>query len=89
MTDPPTDLFEDLARIDDPLERLAALARAREDVDAIETRYVAARRRAILEARELDSRPTWREIGEIFGVSAQRAEMMSRQEPTQPERNQP
>jgi hypothetical protein len=90
MTDPIDRLLADVARTSDPRERLRRIAEARADVTEVEHRYVMARRSAIVEARRGQPRLKWREIGEIFGVSAQRAEAMSRHEiPTQPERTQP
>jgi hypothetical protein len=87
MTDPLEQLLADLARTSDPRERLRRIAEARVDVTEIEHRYVMLRRSAIVEARSGQPRLKWREIGEIFGVSPQRAEAMSRHEiRTQPER---
>lgn len=75
----------ELAEITDPRLRLARLA---EGVDRIQRHladlvvgYVALRREVIELARDTDPPLTWREIGEILGVTPQRAESMSKQQP--------
>lgn len=77
MTDPIDRLLADVARIPDQRERLRRIADARADVTEVEHRYLEARRSAIIEARYTEPRLKWREIGEIFGVSPQRAVEMS------------
>lgn len=91
MTDPIERLRVDLARLTDQRDRLQRVADARFDVEQISFRYVIARREAIIGARRTYPRLKWREIGEIFNVSAQRAEAMSKQDPnpSTTERTQP
>ena len=77
MTDPIDRLLADVARLPDQRDRLRRIAEERDAVAEVEARYVEARRAAILEARTGEPPLKWREIGEIFGVSAQRAYEMS------------
>lgn len=81
MKDQPLDdLLAEIAREPDPRERLRRIAEARHTLGALEDRYYAARRDAIESARPV---LRWREIGEIFGVSPQRAHEMSNPTPTE------
>lgn len=90
MTDPIDQLLADLARLPDSRERLRRIAEARADVTKVEQRYVEARRAEILAARATLPRLKWREIGEIFGVSVQRAYKMAADKiPNSNERNTP
>lgn len=85
MSDTVDRLARQLAEISDPRRRLAHLAEhgnwiTRHLAD-LEAAYVALRREVIELARNTDPPLTWREIGEILGVTPQRAESMSKQQP--------
>lgn len=81
MTDHVDPILVELQRLDapdlDPREALAGIEALADRVSLIAERFVTVRARAIRRARLVDI--TWREIGEVFGVTAQRAEAMSRQ----------
>jgi len=83
MTDPIDVLLADLARITDHADRLRRIATARVELDRLDVEYGRIRDAAIRDART-DGRLTWREIGEIFGVSLQRAHEIGTK--AQPER---
>lgn len=80
---------EALEQIADPLERLRALARFRRAVADLDEHLVGIARETITAARAHDPRPTWAEIGACLGVSAQRAEQLSKPTTPTPERTQP
>lgn len=61
-----------------PLARLRALRELRLAADELDDAVADEVGRALRAARELDPRPTWVELGEILGVSPQRAEQLSR-----------
>ena len=60
----------------DPVSRLRLLEAIQAETAGLSESLRSARRDAIQELRSADA--TWREIGDILGVSAQRAEQLSR-----------
>ena len=62
----------------DPSRRLRLLAEIHAETMALGLTLRARKRDAILELRSFPDRKTWEEIGELLGVSAQRAEQLSR-----------
>lgn len=65
--------------VDDPRERLRRLATIEEGLEDLRGRIRRVRRNAILEIRSREPLCTWTEIGELLGVSGQRAEQISRE----------
>lgn len=72
------DLLEDVVHVDDPVERLRKIRELELGTSSLGEELRAYKREAILELRRLDPPRTWPEIGELLGVSAQRAEQLSR-----------
>lgn len=88
MKPPPLeDLLAEVSAEPDPRARLRRIVDLRARLVEVEDAYYTARREAIDAARLADPPVLWREIGEIFGVSPQRAHEMTTQ--PQPERNTP
>ncbi len=85
MTDHVDPILDELYELDrddiDPPTALAEIAKLGERASTIAAEYVRVRARAIHRARRVEL--TWREIGDIFGVSLQRAEAMSKQGTTE------
>lgn len=75
---------EVLELISDPLDRLRALRLYREWLSGLDNQLGDLARSTITEARSAEPRPTWAQLGELLGVSGQRAEQLSRT--NQPER---
>lgn len=67
------DLLAEVVHVQDPRERLRNLRRLEEGLGKLVEETRAVKRATILELRSLDPRPTWDEIGELLGVSGQRA----------------
>lgn len=63
----------------DPRERLRRLATAEAGIDELADHLRRAKRAALLEIRATDPRATWADLGEILGVTGQRAEQLSRE----------
>lgn len=70
--------LRDVERLSDPTERLRVLAGLREMVGDADRDLRRLLREVIVELRGREPRATWPEIGEILGVSAQRAEQLSK-----------
>ena len=70
-----------VANLDDPADRLRALARLRTEVDELDEQIRTVLRDTISEARSGESKRTWSEIGDLLGVSGSRAEQLSRIQP--------
>lgn len=83
MSDPVSRLADDLTLMRNARARLGEFARRAGAIDTERRRQdeqlLNLRAVEILRARTADPPLTWREIGEIFGVSPQRAQEMSRQ----------
>lgn len=83
MSDPVRRLADDLTLMRNARARLGEFAARSADIDRQRRRQdeqlLNLRALEILRARTADPPLTWREIGEIFGVSPQRAQEMSRQ----------
>lgn len=62
-----------LAQVPDPLERIRAIRAVRDELTATDQRLGDLLAEAITEARELDPPATWHAIGDLLGVTAQRA----------------
>lgn len=62
----------------DPASRLRLLAEIHAETMALGRELRARKREAILELRSYPDRKTWEEIGDLLGVSQQRAEQLSR-----------
>ena len=71
-------LLDDVSRVLDPAERLRRVRVIQDEVSGLDRALRSVKRETILELRALDPRPTWAEIGELLGVSQQRAEQLSR-----------
>lgn len=69
-----------VVQVHDPEERLRRLAVVGEGVDDLEARIRRLKRSAILELRRDGWH--WHRIGAVLGVSAQRAEQLSKVDPT-------
>lgn len=71
--------------VSDPAERLRMLRaferRLAADADGSRAEIVSAYRVAIAELRLRSPRPTWREIGDLLGVTGARAEQLSKPDP--------
>lgn len=79
----PLDLWsaiaDELAKLaDDPAERIRVIARVRSHLSNVDDLLAVDLRSAILQLREQRPRWTWAEIGDLLGVSASRAEQLSR-----------
>lgn len=81
--------LDEAVALEDPLERLLEIRAAELRLADELERARRHRRQAIADLRS--SRVAWRVIGEILGVTPQRAEVLGRAptDPTQPERTQP
>lgn len=64
--------------VDDPRERLRRLRVVRSEIGELEEQVGRMIRSAIREIRETDPLATWQQIGDLLGVSLQRAEQLSR-----------
>lgn len=71
-------LLVDVVHVQDPAARLRKIRELRDAVSSLDAELRAATRDAILELRSFEPPKTWPEIGELLGVSAQRAEQLSR-----------
>lgn len=72
------EILEDVVHVDDPVERLRKIRELEDGAATLGADLRAYKREAILELRRLDPPKTWPEIGELLGVTAQRAEQLSR-----------
>lgn len=71
--------LRDLEKIAEPLARLEAIDKAGAELEHAGAELRRLKGRAIRQLRgEGESRRTWAEVGELIGVSAQRAEQLSR-----------
>lgn len=68
-----------LARVADPCERIAAIQAVRAELERYDARFDELTREAILELRAADPPKTWAEIGDMLGVSPQRAYQLADQ----------
>lgn len=80
MTDPIDRLDADLARANGPTARLHLVAEFRVELEDLERRYAIRRAEAIAGART-EGLMTWRQIGDVLGVSLQRAHDLGAQTP--------
>lgn len=71
-------LLEVVAHVEDPAERLRMIRELEEGTGKLVEDLRARKRATILELRSLDPRPTWDTIGELLGVSGQRAHELSK-----------
>lgn len=71
-------LLVDVVRVHDPADRLRKIRELRSGVSKLDAELRGATRDAILELRHLAPPMTWAEIGDLLGVSHQRAEQLSR-----------
>lgn len=71
-------LLEAVVHVPDPRARLSKCRILEDGISDLGDRLRAIKREAIIELRAEDPRPTFEQIGEILGVSAQRAEQLSR-----------
>ncbi len=78
IVDPTSAVVDALAAVTDPVDRLRALRTLRSEMNRLDDRLAETVRRALLEARSAEPRPTWAELGHTLGVTAQRAEQLSR-----------
>lgn len=65
-------------RADDPAARLRMIRELEEGTGKLVEDLRARKRATILELREQDPRPTWDAIGELLGVSGQRAHELAK-----------
>lgn len=73
---------QELRKISDPIARLRALRELRVSADELDEAIAEDLARTLRHARALPSKPTWVELGEVLGVSPQRAEQISRTKTT-------
>ena len=71
-------LLAAVLHVDDPRERLRRLRVVRAEVGELEKQIGRMIRSALLEIRETDPLATWAELGDLLGVTLQRAEQLSR-----------
>lgn len=72
------DLLAEVVNVKDPRERLRKIRTLEEGLGKLLEEGRATKRATILELRSLDPRPTWDEIGELLGVSGQRAHELAK-----------
>lgn len=72
-------VLDALRRVADPRERIGAIRSVRAELHRYDARFDSLLRDAILELRALDAPATWAEIGDLLGVSQQRAYQLAQQ----------